>query len=413
VTVTKTVVVDTNVLLSNPEIIRELDGADVVIPETVLSELDKLKTARVDADLRFKGREVSRNLFELSEQGLLAEGVALPGGGELRVVPFDLVGEMPEELSSRNADDRIVAVAYDLMKHSEDDVYLLTADLNMLLKAQSLGIPVQRFRTEDEQSVARRYVIRPFQRYRVPLTILAIAVAVFAGIVYVAQLASRPGASASIPVEFSDQLAPQQQQILTYLLALQENPSDMDTAKKLGDLYFELWSDPNTRAPIYAIDAIKHYRLAIAPGRPRCAHGPRVDLLLQQPGRRRDQGDAARPPVRPGQDPGQLQPRPDVLEGPTGLQGGGRAVREGHTAHQRRRPDRSGHKPDGAREPLPDRHRGGGGGYEDQAEHPGDAHFHAGAREHERDAIGELTASGGPSRPARRYKRGPTLSWRS
>jgi cytochrome c-type biogenesis protein CcmH/NrfG len=260
VTVTKTVVVDTNVLLSNPEIIRELDGADVVIPETVLSELDKLKTARVDADLRFKGREVSRNLFELSEQGLLAEGVALPGGGELRVVPFDLVGEMPEELSSRNADDRIVAVAYDLMKHSEDDVYLLTADLNMLLKAQSLGIPVQRFRTEDEQSVARRYVIRPFQRYRVPLTILAIAVAVFAGIVYVAQLASRPGASASIPVEFSDQLAPQQQQILTYLLALQENPSDMDTAKKLGDLYFELWSNPNTRAPIYAIDAIKHYQ---------------------------------------------------------------------------------------------------------------------------------------------------------
>jgi cytochrome c-type biogenesis protein CcmH/NrfG len=261
VTVTKTVVVDTNVLLSNPAIIRELDGADVVIPETVLSELDKLKTARVDPDLRFKGREVSRNLFELSEQGLLAEGVELPSGGELRVVPFDLVGDMPEELSSRNADDRIVAVAYDLMKQSEDnDVYLLTADLNMLIKAQSLGIPVQRFRTEDEQSVARRYIIRPFQRYRVPLAILAIAVAVFAGIVYVAQLASRPGTSASIPVEFTDQLVPQQQQILTYLLALQENPSDVDTAKKLGDLYFELWSDPQTRAPIYAIDAIKHYQ---------------------------------------------------------------------------------------------------------------------------------------------------------
>ena len=101
---------------------------------------------------------------------------------------------MPEELSARNADDRIVAVAYDLMGQQGDDVYLLTADLNMLIKAQSLGIPVQRFRTEEEQSFARRYIIRPFQRYRVPLTILAIAVAVFAGIVYVAQLASRPGA---------------------------------------------------------------------------------------------------------------------------------------------------------------------------------------------------------------------------
>ncbi len=257
---TKTVVLDTNVLLSDPGIIRSMDGADVVIPETVLSELDKLKTARVDPDLRFKGREVSRILFELSEHGQLTEGVELPGGGTLRVVPFDTVDAMPEGLSGRNADDRIVAVAFDLAQHS-DEVYLLTADLNMLIKAQALGIPVERFRSEEEQSFARRYVIRPFQRYRTPLAILAIAIAIFAGIVYVAQLASRTGAgNASIPVEFTDQLGPQQQQILTYLLALQDNPNDFDTAKKLGDLYYELWSNPQTRSQIYAVDAIKHYQ---------------------------------------------------------------------------------------------------------------------------------------------------------
>ena len=318
---TRTVVVDTNVLLSNPDILRELDGADVVIPETVLSELDKLKTARVDPDLRFKGREVSRNLFELSESGQLTEGVELSSGGTLRVVPFDVVGDMPEGLSARNADDRIVAVAYHLLREQGDDVYLLTADLNMLIKAQSLGIPVERFRSEEEEGFARRYIVRPFQRYRVPLAILAIAVAVFAGIVYVAQLASRPGASGGIPVEFTDQLSQPQQQILTYLLALQDNPQDTDTAKKLGDLYYELWGNPQTRAPIYAIDAIKHYQdvLKVRPDdldvRTDLAsiyfYNNQTDLAIT--------GDALRPQGRPDEDPGELQPRPHVLAGQAGL----------------------------------------------------------------------------------------------
>jgi tetratricopeptide (TPR) repeat protein len=263
--VTKTVVVDTNVLLSNPDILGDLDNADIVIPETVLSELDKLKTARVDPDLRFRGRDVSRRLFELSETGNLTEGVGLPRGGSLRVVPFERVSPMPEELSARNADDRILAVAYQLAGEAgpDDHVVLLTADLNMLLKAQSLGLAVDRYKSEDEEGFARRYLVRPFQRYRVPLTILAIAVAVFAGVVWVATVARTSSVNPSIPVEFTDQLNTQQQQILTYLLALQDNPSDIDTDKKLADLYYELWSNPATRAPIYAVDAIKHYQEVI------------------------------------------------------------------------------------------------------------------------------------------------------
>ena len=255
----KTVVLDTNVLLSDPDIIFSMDGADLVIPETVLSELDKLKTARVDPDLRFKGREVSRILFELSEKGRLIDGVALAEGGSLRVAAFDPDQGMPEGLSARNADDRILATAYHLAESGEQQVTLVTADLNMLLKAQALGLAVERYRSESEQSWARRYIIRPFQRYRTPLAILAIAVAVFAGIVAVAMFARGPATvgAAGIPVEFTDQLQPVQQQILTYLLALQDDPSDTDTRKKLADIYYELWQ--NGHAQVYAADAIKHY----------------------------------------------------------------------------------------------------------------------------------------------------------
>ena len=81
----RTVVLDTNVLLSVPEAINDFPDALVVIPDTVLSEIDKLKTARVDAELRFKGREISRLLFELSERGNLQDGVEMDNGGRLRV----------------------------------------------------------------------------------------------------------------------------------------------------------------------------------------------------------------------------------------------------------------------------------------------------------------------------------------
>ena len=63
----RTVVIDTNVLLSDPGVIDRFRDTDVVIPEMVLAEIDKLKTARVDPDLRFRGRQISRALFELSE----------------------------------------------------------------------------------------------------------------------------------------------------------------------------------------------------------------------------------------------------------------------------------------------------------------------------------------------------------
>ena len=113
----KIVVLDTNVLLADPNSVLSFPRAEVVIPETVLSELDKLKTARVDPDLRFRGREVSRILFDLSEEGSLVDGVELPDGGTLRVMPFDAdTRDLPEGISARNADDRILITALQVQR---------------------------------------------------------------------------------------------------------------------------------------------------------------------------------------------------------------------------------------------------------------------------------------------------------
>lgn len=241
----KIIIFDTNVLLADPQALLSFPRAEVVIPETVLSELDKLKTARVDPDLRFRGREVSRLLFELSEEGSLVAGVDLPDGGRMRVASFDGDVHLPEGLSTRNADDKILATTWQVSRSAspEADVLLVTNDLNMLLKAQTLGIPVQRHGDGVEGGFARRYIIRPFQRYKVPLTILAIALAVFAAVVAVAIYSQGRATTGDLPTEFKSLLSTSQQTALEALTTLQRNPKDPEALLNMGNFYFTQASD--------------------------------------------------------------------------------------------------------------------------------------------------------------------------
>ena len=237
----KIVILDTNVLLADPNSVLSFPHAEVVIPETVLSELDKLKTARVDPDLRFRGREVSRILFDLSEEASLVEGVDLPDGGRLRVAPFETERDLPEGIGSRNADDRILITALHVKKNAEEDaeVRLVTNDLNMLLKAQTLGIPVQRYGNGVEGGFSKRYIIRPFQRYRVPLTILAVALAVFVGVIVIAMYSQRGPTSTALPAEFKGLLSANQLAGLDAINTLQSNPNDTEALLKMANIYFD------------------------------------------------------------------------------------------------------------------------------------------------------------------------------
>jgi tetratricopeptide (TPR) repeat protein len=225
----------------------------------VLAEIDKLKTARVDPDLRFKGRQISRALFELSERGDLHKGVELPNGATVRVVGLSDDKDMPAGLTGRNTDDRILAVALQLRAGAEEEVTLVTNDLNMLLKAQSFGLAISRVETDD--SFARRFIVRPFQRYRTPLLILAIALALFAAALYAITLyaPSRLGGGnagiAGIPSEFLDQISVDQQQVLGYLYRLQSNPKDVEAQSSLAILYDQM----SSTNPAYIPLAIKHW----------------------------------------------------------------------------------------------------------------------------------------------------------
>ena len=263
---TDVVVLDTNVLLADPTVILSFPRSDVVIPETVLGELDKLKTARVDPDLRFRGREISRILFDLSEEGSLVDGVDLPDGGTLRVAPFESDVELPSGLQTRNADDRILAAVYQMRAFygPDSEVTLVTNDLNMLLKAQTMGVPVHRHGDGVEGGFARRYLIRPFQRYRVPITILAVAIAVFAAVVVIALYLqpSRTGASAGgqvvLPPELKNVLTHSQQSAFDAAAALstiQSHAQDAESLHSLAAFYYDQYTSLAPTDPAIALDA--------------------------------------------------------------------------------------------------------------------------------------------------------------
>ena len=238
------IVFDTNVLLTDADALTSYPNAELLVPETVLAEIDKLKTARVDPDLRFKGRKLSRMLFDLAGHQSLIEGVDMPNGSRLRVVPFEYNGSgLPDGFTTRASDDKILATAYLAQKEAPKDrpVYLITNDLNMLLKAQTLGVRVEQYGSGSDITFGKRFIIRPLQRYRVSITILAVAIAVFAGTVWVATTMNRGSNGAGVPVlttEYRNLLNTDQRNAWDSLLALEANPGDTSALRILGNFYF-------------------------------------------------------------------------------------------------------------------------------------------------------------------------------
>lgn len=256
----RTIVLDTSVLLADPQALFAYPGSNLVIPEPVLGELDKLKTSRVDPDLRFRGRVVSRHIFELSEGGSLTEGVPLPEGGTLRVMSLPADAVLPEGLSPRNTDDRILAVASLACREECDGITLVTNDLNMLLKAQSIDLEVDRYGDGTDDTPVKKYLLRPVQRYRIPISILAISLAVFVAVLLLAIYGSRliaPQPQAGVPEEFLQLLTAEQRTVLEDLQILSTNPDNPQALLDMANFYYALRE--STGDPRWGRLAIRYY----------------------------------------------------------------------------------------------------------------------------------------------------------
>lgn len=148
----KVFILDTSILVHDPNVIENLDGNDVVIPIWAIEELDRGKSGH--GFLGASSREVSRKLDLYRESGALRNGVATKTGGRLFV---DYNGadwaDLPVGLEQSN-DNRILLVAMAWMKKKKDhDVILLTKDLNLRIKANACGISTDDYK--HDKKIAR------------------------------------------------------------------------------------------------------------------------------------------------------------------------------------------------------------------------------------------------------------------
>ncbi|MBO5694999.1 MAG: PhoH family protein [Lentisphaeria bacterium] len=147
----KIFVLDTNVLLHSAAALESFADNEIIIPMTVLEELDKFK--RNQDELGRNSRHVIRKLDQLREKGSLFTGVSLDNAaepdlcGSLRVVISD--GALFENADMSVPDNRILNVASMLKKQfPERQVIFITKDINLRLKADAFGIKVQDFEKE-------------------------------------------------------------------------------------------------------------------------------------------------------------------------------------------------------------------------------------------------------------------------
>jgi len=135
----KTYVLDTNVLLSDPNSIFSFEDNDLIIPMAVLEELDRHKS-RLD-EVGKNARNVSRSLDDLRLKGSLTEGVVLQQGGTLRIVSVgqDACKHLPQELQASKTDNMIIALMLQL-NGLDDHCILVSKDINVRIKCDSLGI---------------------------------------------------------------------------------------------------------------------------------------------------------------------------------------------------------------------------------------------------------------------------------
>jgi len=164
----KTFVLDTNIVLHNPDAIFVFKEHHVVIPFMVIEELDKMK--RKEDDLGRNARACIRHLDKLRAIGSLSEGVnwsALlpltntahavgPGGitGTIRVDVHDY--ERPSAISEDSPDNRIIAVAWHLTQQGQRTIFV-TKDLSARIKSDSLGIITEDF-TNQKVDADRLYL---------------------------------------------------------------------------------------------------------------------------------------------------------------------------------------------------------------------------------------------------------------
>ncbi len=136
----KTFVIDTNVIMADPDCFFKFDDNLIVIPDAVIEELDNHKGD--PGDTGYNVRKACRALdsFGADMENEMAVG---DSGGVLRFTSEACFDRFPDSWDQAKNDNRILAAA-----NAIPGAVLVSRDTNVRIKARILGIPVQNYRHE-------------------------------------------------------------------------------------------------------------------------------------------------------------------------------------------------------------------------------------------------------------------------
>jgi PhoH-like ATPase len=139
----KNYILDANILLHDPQSVFSFDDNTVIVPVSVISEIDRFKKEQTNRG--FNARAVVRELDALRGGHNLAEGVPLPGGGKL-IVHCDPERALADV--NGHADLEILRVARQIQgSDPSTPVIIVTKDISLRIRADAAGL-----RAEDYES---------------------------------------------------------------------------------------------------------------------------------------------------------------------------------------------------------------------------------------------------------------------
>lgn len=146
----KNYVLDTNVMVHDPNCFYSFEDNNVIIPIVCIEELDNLK--KREGVVGYQARSAARELSRLRRKGSLRKGIRTEGGGTVRVDMSRIdSSDMPQGFESNKNDSKIIAMA---KKLADDDLkrdlktILVSKDMYMQIKGDAIGLEVQDYKTD-------------------------------------------------------------------------------------------------------------------------------------------------------------------------------------------------------------------------------------------------------------------------
>ncbi|WP_162047183.1 PhoH family protein [Vibrio taketomensis] len=166
----KLFVLDTNILLHEPFAIYSFQEHDVVIPMTVLEELDRIKDSKRDVarDARVAIRALEA-LFKDATPDEISEGIPInrdnEGTGHIAILADFELQETVKAFADKAGDNRILnATIYLQNKRAPREVILVTKDINMRLRAKGAGVRFVEDYRSDQLIDDVQYLTKGFQQ---------------------------------------------------------------------------------------------------------------------------------------------------------------------------------------------------------------------------------------------------------